>query len=359
MNRHILVLTLALGLAMGAAGTADAQGFESIRLGDMDGFGFGLGAGLLNFQGDPVNVDSVDVLGPGPPFADFLPDLDQDGLVQDFQGDDFDNRTAPEITGTSLGGSGYTDSGSNGSQFTDVSLSRSYDTTFPVPNDFPAPPSIDRNDTHLEFRFFVATGDITPGAPIFLNVVFGDIGAIAGELRVSYASAAPIDEVIAPINPNVEDGLIRAAFLELPFFDVFTGTSGGWTGHVDVDIVTRPGTVDGDPFYALDYAELSTSQVTNVGGATPRLLDDRLRIAPSVFGARTVIHYLLPENVPGTIEVFDIRGSRVQTFAVSGVQGSVVWDGTSRRGNRVASGVYFVRLRSRDWSTTRRAVLTR
>jgi hypothetical protein len=68
---------------------------------------------------------------------------------------------------------------------------------------------------------------------------------------------------------------------------------------------------------------------------------------------------VLPENAPGTIEVFDIRGSRVQTFAVSGLQGSVVWDGSSHRGVRVASGVYFVRLRSRDWSTTRRVVLTR
>ena len=137
MKNTLLVMTLAIMAAVGGASPSDAAGFQNIRIGDQDGFGFGSGVGLLNFQGDPVNVDGVDVLGPGPPFADYLPDLNQDGLVQNSQGDDFENRSAPEIAGTSLGGTGYVDSGSTGSQFTDLSLSWSHDTTFPPPNDFP------------------------------------------------------------------------------------------------------------------------------------------------------------------------------------------------------------------------------
>jgi hypothetical protein len=257
----------ALALGLGSS-VASAQSFQKIRIGDRDGFGFGDGAGLLNFQGDPVNVDGSGVLSESP-FADFLPDLNQDGLVQNAQGDDFDNRSAVEIAATYVEGSGFTDQGTTGSDFTDLSLSQSFDVTFPPPNDFPDPPANDRNDAHFEFRFFVADTDLPAGNPIYLNVVFGDIGAVAGELTITFAGGGSITEPIEPINPDVEDGSIRGAFVELAFADVFTAVAGGWDGLVDVDLVTRPGVSGGDPFYALDYVELDRAPLTTIPALSP------------------------------------------------------------------------------------------
>ena len=255
MSSHSLfVLSLVLGFSTSTF--AQGQPFQSIRIGDRDGFGFGDGAGLLNFQGQPVNVDGVDVLSEVP-FADFLPDLNQDGFVQDSQGDDFDNRSAIEIAGNFVTGTGFADQGTMGSQFTDISLSQSFDVTFPPPNNFPDPPAGDRNDAHFAFRFFVADTDIPAGNPIFFNVVFGDIGLVPAELTITFANGSSTTEVIDPINPTIEDGLIRGAVLGLAFADVFTGVAGGWSGFADVVMRTRPATAEGDPYYALDYVELN------------------------------------------------------------------------------------------------------
>lgn len=132
--------------------------FTSIRIGDGDGFGFGSGGGLLNFEGNPVNVDGLGPLRSG----DFLPDRNQDGQVKNSSGDDFDNRTAGEVSGTSLTGSGFTNVRSSGSQFTDLSLSQNYDTTG-FPNPFPDSTSNDRNNASFVFDFTVDENDISAG----------------------------------------------------------------------------------------------------------------------------------------------------------------------------------------------------
>ncbi len=255
-TRTALLMGTLLALLGGVAGMADAQ-VAYIRIGDIDGFGYGGGAGLLNFVGDPCNVDGIGVLAPG----DFLPDLNQNGLVQDFEGDDFENRSPNEIVGTAVETQTFIDVASVGSQFTDLSLSRSYDSTFGTPNDFPDPPSNNRNDSRFVFDFEVAAADIPVGTPVFFNIVFGDVGAIAGELRLTFADNSTLTEVIEPINPGTEDGRIDGAFLELAYDQVFTEAGDTLLGYVAVDLVTRPGTGDGDPFYANDYVELSTSPI--------------------------------------------------------------------------------------------------
>ncbi|MEM9091644.1 MAG: hypothetical protein AAGC93_23260, partial [Cyanobacteria bacterium P01_F01_bin.53] len=104
--------------------TAQAANFTSIRIGDMDGFGYGNGAGYKAANGSAVNVDGQGFLGNG----DFLPDLNENGKFATYQGDDFDNRTDAEKSNVDVQvtGNGFRDNGSTGSQFTDLSLSTSY-----------------------------------------------------------------------------------------------------------------------------------------------------------------------------------------------------------------------------------------
>ena len=68
---------------------------------------------------------------------------------------------------------------------------------------------------------------------------------------------------------------------------------------------------------------------------------------PNPFNASTTIEFSLAEAGYIELEVYDIQGRLVKTLA-SGYFGSgshsVVWDGSSRAGHSLASGVYFYRL---------------
>lgn len=123
MSRISLLTKSALIAVIGgmlSATAAQAAGFTSIRIGDVDGFGYGTGAGYSAANGSAVNVDGQGFLGNG----DFLPDLNGNSIFATYQGDDFDHRGSNATN--LLTGSGFTDNGSSGSQFTDVSLSTSF-----------------------------------------------------------------------------------------------------------------------------------------------------------------------------------------------------------------------------------------
>lgn len=83
---------------------------------------------------------------------------------------------------------------------------------------------------------------------------------------------------------------------------------------------------------------------------------------PNPFNPTTTIRYSIP--VPGRVvlEVFDVAGGLVATL-VEGTrpagEGLVVWKGTDHRGARVASGVYFYRLRAPGGTITRKMILLR
>jgi PKD repeat protein len=70
---------------------------------------------------------------------------------------------------------------------------------------------------------------------------------------------------------------------------------------------------------------------------------------PNPFNPSTTIRFELAHGTDATLEIFDVRGRRVRTL-VNGRQPageiSVVWDGRDDRGLSVATGVYFVRLRT-------------
>jgi len=85
---------------------------------------------------------------------------------------------------------------------------------------------------------------------------------------------------------------------------------------------------------------------------------------PNPFNPLTTITYEIPgvrsDERRVTLTIYSVDGSAVRTLvdrvAQPGRQ-SVVWDGRDDGGRRVASGVYFYRLRSDDVSTERRMLL--
>jgi hypothetical protein len=92
---------------------------------------------------------------------------------------------------------------------------------------------------------------------------------------------------------------------------------------------------------------------------------DLLRLLPSrpnpaSFSA--TIPFELPSGGPVHLAVFDVRGALVRTL-VDGPRGpgaqAAVWDGRDDAGGRVASGMYFCRLRAAGVEESRRIVWLR
>ncbi|MBU1702748.1 MAG: T9SS type A sorting domain-containing protein [Candidatus Eisenbacteria bacterium] len=70
---------------------------------------------------------------------------------------------------------------------------------------------------------------------------------------------------------------------------------------------------------------------------------------PNPFGPRTVFQYQIPETSPVKIEIFNVQGERVRVLADKtqppGVY-EMVFDGRSRTGRPLPSGLYFARVRA-------------
>jgi hypothetical protein len=84
--------------------------------------------------------------------------------------------------------------------------------------------------------------------------------------------------------------------------------------------------------------------------------------APNPFNPSTSIEFGIPAGGSGfvTIDVFDVAGRLVRTL-LKETRGAgtwrVTWDGTTNAGSRVSSGVYFYRLRTPQFTQTRRMTL--
>lgn len=246
----VLVASVAILLL---APSAVASPFTNIRVGDLDGFGFTNTAPLVRATGAP-NTTVADTNGNGIlQQTEFLPDINKNGAVATGSGDDFDNRSAAETANTAPpGGSGFTDTGSSGSKWTDISLSTSFTgSNFPDPAGRGTP-----NQPEFVFSFHVAGGDLVTGAPFFFNVLYGDYDVLPASITLSYASA--VSQTLAlTTQPGSADGLIQAATAILAFGDVFTADGGGgWNGFLRVDFIAP-----NEPYTAFDYAELSATQI--------------------------------------------------------------------------------------------------
>jgi len=183
--------------------------FEYVRIGDIDGFGYGDGStssGLVSTIGgfyEAANNGSVNADGSGVLYGgDWLPDLNGTGSLATGAKDDFDNRDAAEEGNTKYSALGATlGSGMDGSDFTDIALSTSYDNsstngkvwdhntgTYGTGGSFLHPPSGVPNQPGFVFDFFVATGDIDSAADVYFNMVFGDYDVSPASIKVTSAN---------------------------------------------------------------------------------------------------------------------------------------------------------------------------
>ena len=84
---------------------------------------------------------------------------------------------------------------------------------------------------------------------------------------------------------------------------------------------------------------------------------------PNPFRSSTTIPYQLPRDESVTLEIFDLLGSRVTTLVSTSTKTTghhlALWDGRNGAGERVASGVYFVRITTDSYTASRKMMLTK
>ncbi len=90
------------------------------------------------------------------------------------------------------------------------------------------------------------------------------------------------------------------------------------------------------------------------------LASNYLRAGPNPMTDAADIAFAIGRGGPVIIEVLDMRGHRVRTFAVGGGgEGSVHWDGRTASGRQAPSGTYFLRARSGERVLQSRVTLVR
>ncbi|MBN2380865.1 S8 family serine peptidase [candidate division WOR-3 bacterium] len=108
-----------------------------------------------------------------------------------------------------------------------------------------------------------------------------------------------------------------------------------------------------NPFGALNYNPYLVEDSDQARGI---VLDK----SPGVFTHSTSIRYTLPEDTHLTLTVWDAAGRCVRTLVdeyQSQGDYSVCWNGTDEQGNRLSAGIYFVRISTSSYQTSRRMIL--
>jgi hypothetical protein len=81
---------------------------------------------------------------------------------------------------------------------------------------------------------------------------------------------------------------------------------------------------------------------------------------PNPFNPTTTISYLLPERIRVRLTIYDVSGALVRILVdetQSGGAQTVTWDGTSRTGVRLSSGIYYYQLHAGRQSLVRQMIL--
>lgn len=105
-----------------------------------------------------------------------------------------------------------------------------------------------------------------------------------------------------------------------------------------------------------------TGGIEEVGdGAIPRTYELRQN-HPNPFNPSTTIDFTVPDGSNGStsLRIYDTRGRVIRTLMneeLSPGDYSLHWDGKTDQGGKVGSGVYFYRLESGEFRTTKKMVL--
>jgi len=100
--------------------------------------------------------------------------------------------------------------------------------------------------------------------------------------------------------------------------------------------------------------------VNNEDGVAPAVVTELKGNYPNPFNPETTISYSVRENVPVSIEIFNVKGQKVKTLvneAKAAGNHSIVWKGMDDNNRPVSSGVYFFKMSAGKYSSTKKMIM--
>ena len=100
-----------------------------------------------------------------------------------------------------------------------------------------------------------------------------------------------------------------------------------------------------------------------VNDNTPDQMPSEIKLEqniPNPFNSGTVIKFTLPRSGYTALSIYNLLGEKVVDLVNRDLQAGghkIAWDGNGNNGNSVASGIYFYRITSGDYSQTKKMVL--
>ncbi len=174
------------------------------------------------------------------------------------------------------------------------------------------------------------------------RVVIGLISMVSKELPDLSAGSGPIAELHFMLDHGVTGVELNAIELENPNHSLTYYYNDYSSGRPEVQSV---------------HPEFTTQYVTKSAIPTVFSLHQN---SPNPFNPTTSIKYDMPKAGDVQIAVFNVLGQRV-TDLINGYQeaGSheVVWNGKDDGGSSVASGIYFYRIKTSEFSDTKKMLL--
>ena len=207
--------------------------------------------------------------------------------------------------------------------------------------------------------YFVATGEIRVVRPTLINPNGGEIYPAGDVVTIAWSQPPGWPVSYADLTYTPDDGETWT-----PIATGLTGNTFAWTLPPDGTDLARVQVYiyDGDGMLGFDSSD-EVFSITNIlvsgVGDLPTVYSLNLAY-PNPFNPMTKIGFDLPKEGRTKISIYDIRGRRVRVLLdehMTAGSHDVTWFGKDDGGRQMASGVYFYRIESREFTSTKRMTL--
>jgi len=116
---------------------------------------------------------------------------------------------------------------------------------------------------------------------------------------------------------------------------------------------------------AVIFRNVSANTSVNQFTSFHTLLPEQFRLEqnkPNPFNSQTTIQFTLPKRTHVRIDIFNIRGRKIRSLVdktMSRGKQSINWDGTDFSGTPIPSGIYFYRIKTREYSSIKAMTLVK
>ncbi len=160
-------------------------------------------------------------------------------------------------------------------------------------------------------------------------------------------------------NPNDFTSISGASYTQAPI--TWTQYSYSLDDYANQNIRIAIQCVSDDAFiFMVDQVQIEAPGGTSNQPEIAPLVSQLIGNYPNPFNPETRIAFSTVENGPVAIDIYNVKGQKVRTLLNENREAgnhSVVWNGKDDNGKNVASGVFFYRMKSGKYSSTKKMIL--